>query len=51
MATDMSNKTTVIVLLIALVVALGWSTAFIVDETKQVIITYDFFLDSNIFFG
>lgn len=39
MATDMSNKTTVIVLLIALVVALGWSTAFIVDETEQVIIT------------
>lgn len=39
MAANTSSKAPAIVLLIALVLAVAWSTAFIVDETEQVIIT------------
>jgi modulator of FtsH protease HflC len=35
----MSNKTTAAALLVAIVLIVGWSTAFVVDETEQVIIT------------
>ena len=35
----MSTKTTAIGLLLAIVLIVGWSTAFVVDETEQVIIT------------
>lgn len=35
----MSNKTTAAALLVAILLIVGWSTAFVVDETEQVIIT------------
>jgi membrane protease subunit HflC len=35
----MSSKTTAIGLLLAIILIVGWSTAFVVDETDQVIIT------------
>jgi membrane protease subunit HflC len=35
----MSNKSSAIGLLIAIILLVGWSTAFVVDETDQVIIT------------